>query len=91
MYGIQLQGLSNSSSLKLTGNRGPPCKHQALPWIKSTLKIARCWLSLGDSGFQPNFLGLFQVKTAKLAKKIAPKRKLDRFPKHYFSDGWVFR
>ena len=26
-----------------------------------TLKIARVFESLGDSGFQPNFLGLFQV------------------------------
>ena len=34
-----------------------------LPWIKSTLKIARLLETLGDfSGFS-NFLGLFQVMT----------------------------
>ena len=32
-------------------SRGPPCPHQRLPWIKSTLKIARFVLTLGDSGF----------------------------------------
>ena len=30
-------------------------KHQPLPWIKSTLKIARCCGTLGDSGFLQSF------------------------------------
>ncbi len=39
--------------------QGPPCPHQPLPWIKSTLEIARCCPLVIQSC--SNFLGLFQV------------------------------
>ncbi len=39
-------------------NRGPPWSHQPLPWIKSSLKIARLLKPLVIQGFS-NLLGLF--------------------------------
>ena len=52
-------------------------KHQPLPWIKSTLKIARC-CPLVSQGFS-NFLGLFQVmkwQTPKVFRKVGVSRSL---------------
>ena len=56
-------GLAQKWGMILANYPGVHHKHQLLPWIKSTLKIARCCGTLGDSGFQPNFSGLFQVMT----------------------------
>ena len=38
-----MQSLTCSYGFQIVeiGERGPPCPHQPLPWIKSTLKIAR--------------------------------------------------
>ena len=40
--------------------RGPPCPYQPVTMDRiNYLKIARYQETLGDTGFQPNFLGLF--------------------------------
>ena len=52
-------GVTSVCYCEVEGRVGPPCWHQPLPWIKSTIKIARCCGSLGDSGFR--FLQFFRV------------------------------
>ena len=58
LEGIKLQVGRDKKTESLP--RGPPCKHQPLPWIKSTRERLPGIETLGDSGFLQFFRGCFK-------------------------------
>ena len=60
--------------------RGPPCPHQPLPWIKSTLKIAR-YCPLVIQGFSH----FFRVVSSDYGKPRIPSGKLT-----WLAEKWTF-
>ena len=71
--------------LVTTKSKGVHHKYQALPWIKSTLKISRYCGTLGDTGF----LQFFRVVSRHYGKPRKSKVIFDQKQKFSFSKAFA--